>query len=91
MLDVRILDEAQRFLDGLPEKHRYQIVRKIMLLAEHPYTARTKSIEGFPPLRRIKSGDYRIIYFVEGDVLKVPLIDKRGNDAVYRRLKRLFG
>ncbi|KKW23009.1 MAG: Plasmid stabilization system [Candidatus Kaiserbacteria bacterium GW2011_GWB1_52_6] len=91
MLDIRILDEAQAFLDTLPEKYRHQLVRKIVLLAKRPHPPRSKQLEGYAPLRRLSSGDYRIIYFVDGNVLKVPLVDKRGDDKVYRRLKRLFG
>lgn len=91
MLDVRILDEAQAVLDALLEKYRYQIIKKIALLAQQPYHPRSKQLEGYAPLRRISSGEYRIIYFVEGNVLKVPLIDKRGDDKVYRRLQQLFG
>lgn len=91
MLRVSILDEAQRSLDSLPEKHRHQIAAKISRLAENPLMPGTKILEGFSPLRRAKAGKYRIIYFIEGDMLKVPLIEKRGDDKVYRRLKRLFG
>ncbi|MBI5456732.1 type II toxin-antitoxin system RelE/ParE family toxin [Candidatus Kaiserbacteria bacterium] len=91
MLDVRILDEAQEILDALSEKHRHQIVKKIALLAQQPYHPRSKQLEGYAPLRRMSSGEYRIVYFIEGKVLKVPLIDKRGDNKVYRRLKQLFG
>ena len=91
MLKIDILDDAQEFLYTLPEKHEHQIVQKILLLARNPMSPRSKILEGYAPLRRIRSGDYRIIYFVEGNVLKIPLIGKRGDDEVYRRLKRLFG
>ena len=91
MLEINILDEAQRFLNALTEKHEHQIVQKILLLARNPMHPRSKLLEEYAPLRRLRSGDYRIIYFVEGNVLKITLIGKRGDDEVYRRLKRLFG
>lgn len=91
MLRIDILDEAKKFLKALPEKHEHQIIQKIIRLAENPTLPQSKLLEGFAPLRRLRSGDYRIIYFVDSNVLKVLLIGKRGDDKVYRRLKRLFG
>ncbi len=61
------------------------------MLADDPLPTRSKQLEGYAPLRRLRSGDYRIVYLVENDVLKVPLIDRRGDDKIYRRLKQLFG
>ena len=91
MLEIRILDTAQRFLSDLDRKSARQVANRIKQLAHDPYPPRSKLLEGYAPLRRLASGDYRIIFFVDGNVLKIPLIDKRGDDKVYRRLKRLFG
>lgn len=91
MLEIRILDSAREFLLNIESKFARQIVRKINQLAKHPFPPQSKIIEGYAPLRRLRSGDYRIVYIVDGNVLKIPLIGKRGDDEVYRRLKRLFG
>ncbi|MDP3645942.1 MAG: type II toxin-antitoxin system RelE/ParE family toxin [bacterium] len=91
MLEIDISSEARAFLRTLPEKHERQLITRIDRLAENPFIPKSKLLEGYAPLRRLRSGDYRIIYFVTGNVLKVPLIDKRGDDKVYRRLKQLFG
>ena len=91
MLQIDIWPEARDFLETLPAKEKRQVSAKIFSLAESPFPPRSKILEGYAPLRRFRSGDYRIIYFVDGTMLKVPLIDRRGDDQVYRRLKRLFG
>ena len=91
MLKIDIWPQARDFIEPLSSKYKRQVAAKLLELAESPLSPGSKILEGHAPLRRIKSGHYRVIYFVEGDVLKVPLIDKRGDDAVYRRLKRLFG
>ncbi|MDO8562192.1 MAG: type II toxin-antitoxin system RelE/ParE family toxin [bacterium] len=91
MLRIDIWPEAKDFLETLSAKRKRQVSVKILLLAEYPMPARSKILEGYAPLRRLRSGDYRIVYFVESNILKIPLIDKRGDDEVYRRLKRLFG
>ena len=46
------------------------------------------SLIGYP-YRRADIGEYRIVYRVEGDCLKVALIGKRNDDEVYRQLKSL--
>ena len=45
-------------------------------------------VTGFP-YRRADIGEYRIIYRVESDTLLIPLIGKRNDDDVYKRMKRL--
>ena len=90
MLRIDIWPEARDCLESLPGKYRRQISAKIFSLAADPLLPRSKLLEGHAPFRRYRSGDYRIVYFVDKDVLKVPLIDKRGDDRVYRRLKQMF-
>lgn len=91
MLRIDIWPVAREFLDSLSAKHRLQVTTKIIALAERPHSARFSVLEGFSPLCKLRSGDYRIIFLIDDGTLKVPLVDKRGDDRVYRRLKRLFG
>lgn len=91
MLKIDIWPQARDFIESLQSKNRRQIVERIFSLAENPYPIRAKLLEGFSPLRRFPGGDYRIIYFVDGSILKVSVVDKRGDDKVYRKLKRMFG
>lgn len=90
MLKIDIWPEARDFLEAVSAKHQRHISAKIFALAEHPNPPSSKQLEGYAPLRRYRSGAYRIIYCVKGEVLQVPLIDKRGDDKVYRRLKQLL-
>lgn len=91
MLDIDVSDEALVFLRTLPHKHERQLISKIKRLADNPVPPQSKLLEGYAPLRRLRSGDYRIIYFVHQHVLKVPLIDRRNDDKIYHRLKQMFG
>jgi mRNA-degrading endonuclease RelE of RelBE toxin-antitoxin system len=90
MLEIDVWPPAEHFIAGLESKFAEQIVRKIEQLAVNPRPPKSKVLEGYAPLRRLRSGDYRIVYFVDGNVLKVPLIDKRGDDKVYRSLAKKF-
>ena len=42
-------------------------------------------------IHRVDSGEYRIIYKVIGETLYVPLVGRRNDDDVYKRLKRMEG
>lgn len=91
MLEIDIWPPARKFIEMVPAKHGRQIIKKIETLAKNPQLPRTKLLEGFPSLRRYRSGAYRIIYLVDGKILKIPLIDRRNDDRIYRRLKQIFG
>ena len=56
-------------------------------LMENPEPHDSKDLIGYL-FRRADVGEYRIVYRVEGDILKVALIGKRNDDDVYRQLKR---
>lgn len=90
MLKIDIWPEAQDFLDTITTKQQRQVSAKIFLLAENPTPPSSKLLKDYAPLRRFRSGDYRIVYFVERDTLKIPLIDKRGDDKIYRLVTRKF-
>ena len=90
MLVIDIWPPAKAFIESLSGKHACQLIAKIERLAGNPILPQSKILEGYAPLRRLRSGDYRIIYFIDGNVLKVPLVDKRGDDKVYRRIAQKF-
>lgn len=53
-----------------------------------PYPHDAKHIHGHPGYRRVDVGEYRIIYAVEADTVKVAVIGKRNDDEVYRIFDR---
>ena len=89
MLKIDIWPPAKEFIEAVSKKHAQQLIARIERLAENP-APQSKLLEGYAPLRRLRSGDYRIIYFIDRDVLKVPLIDRHNDDQIYRRLKQMF-
>jgi len=48
-------------------------------------------LKGAVDLYRIRSGDFRIIYQVQDDVLRVLVVIIGDRKDIYDRLKRLFG
>jgi hypothetical protein len=60
MPNYRLTHEALAFLRKIPAKHARQIMEKIERLAEDPKSIPSKQLEGFPTLRRARSGEYRM-------------------------------
>jgi len=88
MLTLDITKHVRDFLNKLDAKRCRQVANKIFSLMEDPKPSDTKELSGFP-YRRADVGEYRIIYRVQEDCLKVALIGKRNDDEVYKKLRRL--
>jgi mRNA interferase RelE/StbE len=91
MLKIVISKDADDFLSRIPKKHAQQIVRKIDVFAEDQTAIPTKQLAGYPNLKRFKSGEYRVIFRIENDVLEVHIlrIGKRNDGEVYKKLESL--
>jgi len=88
MLRLDLTKKAIAFLDQLPPKQFKQVSTKIFSLMSHHRPHDSKKLKGHP-YRGTDIGEYRIIYRVEEDVLKIALVGKRNDSAVYRKLARL--
>jgi len=88
MLGLDLSKKSIAFLDKLPPKQFKQVSKKIFSLMANPKPHDSKELKGYP-YRGTDIGEYRIIYRVEKDVLKIALVDKRNDSAIYRRLARL--
>jgi mRNA interferase RelE/StbE len=85
MLKLLVSKKAQKFLDDRPPKQFRQIVKKVFALLENPKPHDSEELRGYPYLRN-DIGEYRIIYDVQGDTLRLILVGKRNDDEVYRQL-----
>jgi mRNA-degrading endonuclease RelE of RelBE toxin-antitoxin system len=76
------LDDPKRY----PAKVQLQILKKVLTLSSNPRPADCKQLD--KDIYRVTS--YRIIYTIDdlAKFITVFLIDKRGDDEVYRRLER---
>lgn len=85
MLKLLISKDAQKFLDNLPPKQFRQIVRKVFALLDDPKPHDSKELKGYP-FFRADIGEYRVIYDVKDDTLRLIIVGKRNDDEVYRQL-----
>lgn len=91
MLKPDFSRDADKFLRKLPPKQGRQVATKVCELLNDPEPSDSASLKGYPKYRRADIGEYRIIYEVDGDILRITLINKRNDDQVYRKLKRKQG
>ena len=87
MLKLDLSNEAMRFIETLPGKQYKQVVGTMLVLLKEPTPHDSRSLAGYP-YRRVDVGEYRIVYDVQGDTLRVLVVGKRNDDAVYKALKR---
>jgi len=84
------LDCIADALQGLQPKIVAQIAKKILSLGVEPLPHDSAQLIGYTSLRRVDSGEYRIIYrhHAAEDTVEILLIGKRNDDEVYKQLRR---
>jgi len=91
MLEINLTKRAAKFLKKVYPKHGKQIVVKILALRSDPRPQDSKSLKGgSSDFQRVDSGEYRIIYRVNGNTLEILLVGKRNDDEVYKKFMRLI-
>ena len=80
---VQILPVAVRRLRKLPPEAIRRVQATIELLAEDPRPPAAKKLTGRPEWR-VRTGDYRVLYRVQDDVLTVVVVDLGHRRDIYR-------
>ena len=88
---VQLAQSAAGDLDGIPDRLRSQIVEAIKSLADNlvPTGSGVKKLKGFkPPLYRLRSGDYRVLYRIQSSaILIMRIIDRKELERTIKRLR----
>ena len=87
MNKLDITKTAVKFLERLPPKQFRQIVRTVFKLRELSEPHDSKQLVGHPEYRRVDIGEYRTIYRIDDDTVKICVIGKRNDSEIYRRFK----
>jgi mRNA-degrading endonuclease RelE of RelBE toxin-antitoxin system len=66
---IELSKQASDFLRHLQAKPARQIAEKLRQLALDPSALPSEALKGYSPLRRLKSGEFRIVFAVRADVL----------------------
>jgi len=64
MFTVKIERKVQKFLNSLREKDRKEIIKKIQILSENPFSKELdiKKMKGEEDIFRLRSGQLRLLY-----------------------------
>lgn len=90
MLKIDPSRQASKFTTRLPAKHQRQLAETIEALRINPMPHDSQQLRGnLNRFRRVTCGEYRIAYYVDGEVLRIAAIAKRNDDEVYNLLRRL--
>ena len=87
MRKLQLSKDVRKFLDNLPPKPFRKIVNKIFALLDNPRPQDSQELKGYP-FRRSDIGEYRVLYDVQENTLRIVLIGKRNDDEIYKDLAR---
>ena len=84
---VEFAKSARKEFERLPLKVRNRIVEALRLLAQNPYSEliKVKKLQNALEVYRIRIGDYRVLYELNDDRLRVLVIKIGHRSDVYRR------
>jgi mRNA interferase RelE/StbE len=85
---VIIQPSAKRALKKIPQPERGRIGKRIDELETNPRLRGSEPFEGIRGGRRLRVGDYRIVYAIEDEVLKILIIRVGHRRELYRKQDR---
>ena len=80
---IEIKKSAVKELNNLPSNDLKKIIQRIQNLADNPRPHDCKKLTGEEKYR-IRSGDYRILYFIEDDIITIYVVKVGHRRDVYR-------
>jgi mRNA interferase RelE/StbE len=86
MYDVQIGRDAEKFIRKQDKDIQRQLLKKLHALADNPRPAGYETLKGTDVLFRIRSGDYRIVYTIEENILRVLVVAVGHRKDIYRKL-----
>lgn len=81
---IQVLPVAVRAIRKLPPEAKRRVEAAIELLAENPRPPAAKKLTARPEWR-IRTGDYRVLYRIEDDVLTVVVVHAGHRRDIYDR------
>ena len=87
-MNLDISRSVRTFLETLPPKQYKQVAARMFDLTANQSPHDARHLSGRPGYMRIDQGEYRIIFVVDAQVVRVPIAGKRNDNAVYREFER---
>jgi len=84
---IAVKRSAAKALKKIPKSDRERIVEKIDSLADNLPNPDLTKMKGNNPFHRVRTGDYRIIYEVQEEVLVILIVKIGHRKDIYRNLQ----
>ncbi|MFC2161137.1 type II toxin-antitoxin system RelE/ParE family toxin [Acidobacteriota bacterium] len=88
--NIQLTQSAVDDLNNISEKPKAKIIASIQEISSHPFSdkAHIKKLKGFkPPLYRIRSGDHRVLYRIQDNIIYIiRVIDRKDLERIIKRL-----
>lgn len=81
---LEVKKSARKALLALPKTAVQAISRTIDEFAENPYLPGCKKLSGADHTYRVRSGDYRVVYTVDNDILIIEVVKIGHRKDIYR-------
>jgi mRNA interferase RelE/StbE len=83
--EVVFKKSALKDLQSLPQRIQQKVLDAVQLLSLNPYTEllQIKKMKGADALYRVRIQDYRIIYLIENQIIKITIIKIGHRGEVY--------
>lgn len=86
MYQVKVAEEAAKFIRKQDKRIQRQIINNIRALAKNLHPQGCKKLQGYKELYRIRSGNYRIVYNIKEKMLLVLVVRIAHRKDIYRHL-----
>jgi mRNA interferase RelE/StbE len=83
---VAVKRSAAKVLKKIPKPDRIRIIEKIDSLAENLQNPDATKMKGNNPFHKVRTGNYRIIYEVQEEVLVILIVKIGHRKDIYRNL-----
>jgi mRNA interferase RelE/StbE len=82
---IEIAEKLEKRMHKIPKKDRERLFERIDSLAHDPRPDDCKKLRGNrnPPLYRIRSGNYRIVYVIQDKLLIILIVDVDHRKDIY--------
>ena len=85
---VELDDAASKDFTKLASKAKSQVAKLIDTLKVDPHAGNVRELVGFKGIYRKRTGDYRVVYTIEEDVLIVIVVAVGPRKDIYELMKR---
>lgn len=83
---VDFTKQSRKQFDSLPSPVKKRILKLLLALEENPQSSSAKKLSGQEGIWRVRVGDYRVIYEIQGERLVVLVLRVGHRREVYRCL-----